>query len=184
MAAFDLDYSKYNRQLRALIKDSGNYFSQMFSSRATSFIAPTYTWPEELIVPLKEEGIVIIQGIRNQKIPRFDKKNYSTKFRKIGYSKKQEVYNSVRNAWFEPSNNPDHDWIDSCLADINIAFRWNKPAVISSHRVNFIGSLSAKNRDRNVKAFRALLRRILKRWPETEFISSSQLGELMAADSK
>ena len=88
-----------------------------------------------------------------------------------------------RNATFEPSKNQNTDWVDQCLSEIDIAFRWNKPAVINSHRVNYIGSIHEKNRTNSLRALRELLQRIVQTWPEVEFLSSEQLG-LMLIESR
>lgn len=50
-------------------------------------------------------------------------------------------------------------------------------AVISSHRLNFIGNIDIQNRDRNLILFRKLLNKIMKKWPDVEFISSDELGK-------
>lgn len=52
--------------------------------------------------------------------------------------------------------------VDECLSRINIAFRWGKAAVISSHRLNFIGNIDSQNRDGNLILFRKLLNGIVK----------------------
>jgi len=80
-----------------------------------------------------------------------------------------------RNGLFEPSLDQNIDWVDKCLESINIAFRWNKPAVIGTHRLNFIGSIDPNNRDRNLKMFDELLKKIITKWPDVEFISSKDL---------
>ena len=80
----------------------------------------------------------------------------------------------------EPSLNPDLNWVDRCLNEIKTAFFWKKPAIIGIHRVNFIGFINQKNRDRNLKSFEHLLKEILKRWPEVEFMSSDKLGKLLS----
>src|SRR5690606_22010632 len=88
-------------------------------------------------------------------------------------------YYLVRNARFEPSSNPNKDWINSCLKEIETAFFWKKPAIIETHRVNFIGFLNPKNRDGNLKLFNQLLKEIIKRWPDVEFKASDELGNLI-----
>jgi hypothetical protein len=80
---------------------------------------------------------------------------------------------------FEPAENPQIDAVDEALLQINLAFRYNKPAIISSHRVNYIGSLNSKNRTRNIKKLDNLLTSITKRWPDVEFMSSDQLINLI-----
>ena len=83
----------------------------------------------------------------------------------------------MRNCYFEPSQNPSFDWLNDCLNRVNIAFRWGKAAVISSHRLNFIGNIDVQNKDRNIVLFRNLLNEIVKKWPDVEFISSDELGK-------
>ena len=84
----------------------------------------------------------------------------------------------TRNCFFEPSDK-SKDWLTSCLADIDNAFKWNKPAVISSHRVNYVGSLNEKNRKIGLEQLRTLLNTVIKKWPEVEFMTSSELGDLI-----
>jgi hypothetical protein len=88
-----------------------------------------------------------------------------------------------RNCFFEPSLE-GVDWVTSCLKDIERAFRWKKPAVISSHRVNFIGGLNPKNRETSLIEFKKLLNAIVVNWPEVEFKSSAELGDLIAGKIK
>jgi len=85
----------------------------------------------------------------------------------------------IRNVFFEPSTNPTFNWVDDCLHRIETAFRWQKPAIISSHRVNFIGFIKQQNREVNLALLHQLLQSIIKRWPDVEFMSSDQLGDLM-----
>ena len=40
-----------------------------------------------------------------------------------------------------------NDCVDSCIKEIEIAFKWQKPAVISSHRVNYVGFINQDNAD-------------------------------------
>ena len=88
----------------------------------------------------------------------------------------------VRNCEFEPSSNPDVDWVDKCLSDIRMAFQWGKPAVISAHRVNFVGYIDSKNRDRNLRSLERLLTSIVRQWPEVEFLSGVELGNLLLGE--
>ena len=71
------------------------------------------------------------------------------------------------------------DWVDSCLNDIDIAYRWKKPAIISSHRVNYIGALDSGNRENGLSKLNQLLKEIVTRWPDVEFMTSAELGDLM-----
>ena len=85
----------------------------------------------------------------------------------------------IRNAFFEPYQKNSIDWISDCLSRIAIAFLWNKPAIISTHRINYIGVLDKNHRDNNIRQLSILLKSIVKKWPDVEFMSSDQLGDLM-----
>ena len=69
--------------------------------------------------------------------------------------------------------------IEECLDRIKIAFKWNKPAIIGSHRLNFIGFINPRNRDKNLVLFKTLLNKIIQKWPDVEFMTSDQLGDLI-----
>ena len=85
-----------------------------------------------------------------------------------------------RNASFEYSQNPNFDWIGDSMRRIEIAFRWHKPVTISAHRLNFIGILSEKNRDENLIRLQKFITMIQKRWPDVEFMTSDELGDVIA----
>jgi hypothetical protein len=81
---------------------------------------------------------------------------------------------------FEPTfNNKQQDWINYTLYQVETAFRWNRPAVISSHRVNYGGHIDPGNRKTGVLALKELLRRIVQKWPEVEFMAANELGNLI-----
>ena len=82
----------------------------------------------------------------------------------------------VRNANFEPSSDPNKDWVNSTLSEINNAFFWKKPAIINSHRVNYVSGISTANSDKTLKLFVKLLSQILKRWPDVKFMTSDELS--------
>ena len=89
----------------------------------------------------------------------------------------------MRNCYFEPSIKPGFDFVGDCLNRIESAFRWKKAANICAHRVNFIGAVDPSNTDRNLPLFSALLKEIVRRWPDVEFISSDQLGDIIAGEA-
>jgi hypothetical protein len=80
---------------------------------------------------------------------------------------------------FEPTENPQIDVVNEALKQINLAFKYKKPAIISSHRVNYIGSLNSKNRTHNIRKLNNLLMAITKQWEDVEFMSSDQLINLI-----
>ena len=99
-------------------------------------------------------------------------------FHWLGQKDKSGLRYITRNCFFEPSLQGE-DWVDSCINNISIAFRWHKPAIISTHRVNYIGSHNPANRDIGLFQLKVLLQTILRNWPEVQFMTTPQLGELM-----
>jgi hypothetical protein len=89
----------------------------------------------------------------------------------------------TRNCFFEPAD-PSKDWLASCLSEIAAAFRMRKPAVISSHRINYIGGLNPANRVNGLSLLSQLLKKITTRWPDVEFMTSAELGDLITQNSK
>jgi hypothetical protein len=158
------------------IKEGLTLFEDIFNYKSKTFIANNYTWSSELNQTLKNNGIIGLQGMKYQKTPT-DKvsevnliPSYTGKRNEIN-----QVY-TVRNCIFEPSQmSESFNNIKNCLKDIENSFLFRKPAIITSHRLNFIGAISAKNRDVNLNMLNELLIKILKKWPDVTFMSSDQL---------
>ena len=175
-SGLDEDITYYGQ----ILKEGMDLFEKLFGYRSASFIATTYTWNPRIEPHLISGGVKYIQGLITQKIPIDD--DTSIKFVKKGYQGTKTEYGLIRlmrNCFFEPSQTPNVDCVDDCLHRIELAFRWRKAAVICAHRLNFIGSIDHKNTDRNLPMFKSLLKEIVKRWPDVEFVSSDQLGVII-----
>jgi hypothetical protein len=176
-AAFDLEYSS-DLQVQAEIIESGlNIFEKLHGYKATFFVPPNGPFNNGL------EKIAANNGIKFMSTSKIQKEVLGEgKFRKVfHYLGQKNKYNQkyiTRNCFFEPSLE-GKDWVNSCLKDIDVAFSWKKPAIISSHRVNYIGSLNEENRSKGLRQLRKLLNKITEKYPEVEFMTSSELGELM-----
>lgn len=184
-ASFDYDDSTELDFLKESIIDGLNIFEKLFGYNAKSFIPNNYIWPSELNETLQQNKVEFIQGMKYQLLP---KEIFETKRKKtIRYNgqktgKNKALIHTVRNAQFEPSlllNKDKSVSVKDCLNQIQNAFFWNKPAIISSHRINFCGTLHTKNRIENLKLFDQLLHEITKRWPEVIFMDSSSLSNII-----
>lgn len=162
-----------------VIREATDLFEELFGFKSTSFIAPCYIWRESVEKTLSECGVKYLQGLSLQQIPVTDNPpSVKTKYHYLGQKNKYGQRYLIRNAFFEPyKDNTTDKWVNECLNRIRIAFRWHKPAIISSHRINFIGAIDPTFRDRNLKLFKSLLFEIIKCWPDVEFMSSNQLGD-------
>ena len=177
MAAFDVDTIDEIEPQRDIISDAIYLFNYLFDFSPLTFISPNYIWTPDLENYIEKHGIKIIQSSRVQFIPDLDS-GYDMKRHFTGQRNKSGQVYTVRNCLFEPSIYPNIDWLSTCLRQINTAFFWGKPAIIGTHRVNFIGSLVEKNRKDNLRIFSELLKKITQKWPDVEFLNSHQLGEL------
>ena len=176
-AAFDLE-SHADLAIQKTILETGlQLFEEIHGYRARFFVPPNGMLNNSLNETLNQEGIKYIGISKIQKEPQGDNV-YKKKYHWLGQKNKFGQTYLTRNAFFEP-NQPGTDWVSSCLRDIDSAFSWRKPAVISTHRTNFIGSLDANNRDCSLKHLECLLKKIIAKWPEAEFISSGELGDLI-----
>lgn len=172
-----LDNSQYQLQpLDEVLSEGLDLFEKIFGYKSKTFIAPGYTWNPNLEKSLYEKGVIGIQGMVYQQVPG------GTPIRHFMGTKNifGQVY-TIRNCFFEPSQSSD---LNDCLYRIKCAFRWNKPAVISSHRINYIGAIREQNRIENLNKLKILLSEIIKQWPDVEFLSSDQLVEQIKKDLK
>lgn len=160
------------------LMDAAEIFKTYFGFNSESFIAPAYIWHSDLQKEMPQLGITTLQGIKTQRQPR--NVGYRNKIRFIGEEDtKTGVKFFSRNVFFEPSLLPNKDWYSETLKGIEKAFANKQPAIIGSHRINFIGKLEESNRTQNLKTLKAILKQVVKRYPEVEFISSDKLVETL-----
>jgi hypothetical protein len=96
------------------------------------------------------------------------------KYYRVGQQSVDGLTYYTRNCAFEPID-PKYLGMDFTIRQIDASFRWNKPAIISTHRVNFIGVIEKGNREKGLKELKLLLNTVVKKWPEVEFISTGNL---------
>ena len=180
-AAFDINSISELSGLQAVLISGLIEFEKLFGFKPVYFIPTNGPFNNSLEELLCEIGIKYIGTGKINKEP-LGNGHFKKQFRYLGKKNTLGQIYLTRNCIFEPSNweHPkDKDWVNSCLKDIEIAFRWRKPATISSHRVNFTGSIHPENRANGLKQLDSLLSQIMEKWPETEFLTSEELGDLI-----
>ena len=176
--AFDQEFYLDTQPLEKILTDACKIFEEIFGYKSLSFIAPNYIWSDEVEKCLSELGVKYFQGATCQNQP-----NQRVIHHFLG---KKNHYNQtylLRNVVYEPSSNNSIDWNKLALKKINMAFKHHRPAVICTHRVNFIGSIFEDNRTKNLKLLDQLLHEIKRLWPEVEFMNSVQLGNLIEEEN-
>lgn len=180
MEAFDFDSPTELAFQKEVLTDGLNLFEDLFGYRSKSFIPPCYVWDSEIEPALMAGGVNYIQGSRYQYRPTGVNEKYRRKSHYMGQRNSSGQWYLIRNCVFEPALFPKSDWVDYSLSAIASAFRWGKPAIISTHRINYMGSLDEKNRANTLNLLNQLLSRIITKWPDVEFMTSVELGDLMS----
>ncbi len=185
-AAFDIDTPEDIPYLRDVLTTGLDLFESLYGYKSTYFVPTNGPFNNSLETVIADKGVRYINSGKIQREPLGNGK-YMKNYRYLGKKNNLGQIYLTRNCFFEPSSTESpasRDWVDTCLHEIEIAFRWHKPATISSHRVNYIGYLHPENRDRSHKLFSELLARMLKRWPDIEFMTSMELGDLIVSSKK
>lgn len=142
-------------------------YEQLFGLRATRFAPTNGFFHVDYLPLLKGAGITSVNlnlSVNTQKRNgRVIKSNLL--FESIKGSK--SVFYR-RNSNFEPTD-PGYKDISNTLHQIDRAFKNNRPAIISTHRVNFISSRIQANGDKGILELNKLLSAILSRWPDVSF---------------
>ena len=177
-AAFDLENSDEIELQKVILSDGLKLFENMMGYKASYFVPPNGPLSSKLLSTVAKYGVKYVFSPKIQYEPLG---NGHTKkvLHWLGQKNKFGQRYITRNCFFEPSDKRK-DWVDSCLSDIDIAFKWHKPAVISSHRVNYIGSLDPSNRSHGLNQLEKLIQKIVRKWSEVEFMTSVELGNLLS----
>lgn len=177
LAALDFENNEQLEFVQNSISEGHLIFKNTFGFPSETFIAPRYVWSEDLNSVFISEGLKGIQSSLCQQVTSSsDCKKY---FHFTGEKNKDfDLKYSVRNVFFEPAYS-DLDWVNSALQKVEWAFRFKTPAIISMHRINFVGGLDKTQRDHNLIKFKVFLEEVIRRYPNVEFLSSDELLKLM-----
>ena len=163
------------------VADGLKCFKEVFGYDAKVFTPPAQQFPLHLESELNTYGIRYIDRPRSLK-RHIGNGQYQTEKHTLGGG--ESITKLVRNVVFEPTTDRISNWVDFTFKQVEAAFFWNKPALISSHRVNFCGHIDPENRKVGLSALKQLLHKIVKRWPEVEFMSADQLGDMITNNNK
>lgn len=180
-AAFDLDSMDDLPYMAEVLKTGLDLFEKLYGYRSKYFVPTNGPFNNSLEEVLYRKGVEYINSEKIQREP-LGNGQYRRNLRFLGKKNSLGQMYLTRNCVFEPSdidNSANTDWVCNCLKEMEVAFRWHKPAIITSHRVNYVGFLHPENRDRGLKKLDELLNRMLKRWPDIEFMTSVELGDLI-----
>lgn len=178
LGAFYSDKISDIAYLEEVIKTADELFKINCGYNPTHFIPPNRESVKLLDITLNKIGVKYLTMAKIRKHPVGNGKHQTEL---VWLGKKNTTtgqFYITRNSWFEPSHR-HIDFVDRGLKEMEIAFRWGKPAVFSSHRVNFVGSIQPENAAYGLKELNRFLIAVIKKWPEIEFMTSTELGELI-----
>lgn len=170
------DQESLNKQ-KEIIQHGTKVFQDVYGYSPSNFMPPSATASLELNNSLFANGIRFFDSYRFRNNPSaFLKKEYIYTGKKVTDSSTSYL---VRNVVFEPCHNKKIDAVGTAIQQIKAAFMMGKPAIVSSHRVNFCGRIDEENRTFGLNSLKRLLKEVKKRWPEVEFVSAAELGEII-----
>lgn len=154
---------------REILADAFDQFEKVWGFRSTTFTPPAQQLHPSLFVDVEAAGALSIDKPMRCSRPMGD----GARRREVNHSGRQagqKHLTVVRNVVFEPGKDMGFEPVERAVQQVAAAFRWRKPAIISSHRVNFCGHLDESNRARGLAALQSLLQQITARWPQVEFV--------------
>lgn len=171
----DLNFAKES------VIEASKLFKDTFGFISETIIPPRFIWPKSLEATFYAAGIRSVQGKLVQLYPIIGNNDIKLR-RKINWMGKHNhagLKYLIRNVFFEPTQRPNFSWEEDAMKRISTAFHWGKPAVISMHRLNFMGGFSAQNRKNSLIRLLKLINAVQKEYPDIEFKSSNELYHLV-----
>lgn len=176
LAVFD-EIERDDKLVKEIIIEGLQIFKDTFQFSPKTFIAPNYIWGAQVEIVSVKNGILSMQGSSTQILPTFQENKQGVTKNYLGKKSNSGIGYLIRNVVFEPSSDLKKDWVNSALKQIEISFANKRPAIIDSHRVNYIGALNPQNRERGLLLLDDLLNKIIKKWPDVQFYHSESLAE-------
>jgi hypothetical protein len=163
------------KELKINIKEGVQIIKEVFNTDVTYFLAPDSPFDLRLNKTLAKNGVKFI-GLPKLHNNPLENKWYQKKLFWLGKKTKDGLSVITRNVMFEPNSPQSNNWVDYAVDQIRVAFKFRNPAVISTHRANYVSGLNPENRTNGLKLLEQLLLKIKTKWPDAEFMTSSQLG--------
>ncbi len=175
LAVFD-EKAYDHDEVEAYNSEGISIFRKVFGFSPKTFIAPNYVWNALVEDSARKNGIICMQGSSTQILPVRMNKNRGVVKNYLGKTSNSGIGYLIRNVVFEPSSDLNKDWVASALKQVENAFKNKTPAIIDSHRVNYVGTLNPNNRERSLDLLDELIYSINKKWPEVKFLHSEKLA--------
>ncbi len=142
------------------------------------FVSRTFTPPGQKIHP-ELYRVVEAKGVEGISKPFFEARALGdgSRRRELNLAGRGRRHlNLIRNVVFEPMKEKAPDAaVPKALAQMERAFRWRQPAIVSSHRANFSSHIDPDHGAVNLSCLGELLSAAVRRWPDAIFLSADAL---------
>lgn len=163
--------------LKESLEEGADIFKKVFGRMPAVFNAPNGVFVPELNQSLVDRGIRF-NAVPRKRLDMDVYGGYKYRTFSTGQRTKEGLLYYVRNCNFEPTED-GYKNTSHVMNQIKGAFLCGKAAVIGTHRANFVGGIHEANRKKGLAELDSLLKQILTRWPDAEFMSSSQFTSLL-----
>lgn len=175
MVALHAENEKEQREIDITVAEDLNMFEKLWGFKSKTFVAPCYCWSKQTEKVLTDNSVELIQTSRK------NKPAYKSPARNFYTGKKGNngIIYSVRNCQFEPAINKACLNVEALMKQVDEIFKHNKLAVFSTHRINYVGGIEESNRFQTLRVLDEFLTQLLKKYPDTIFMSSSDLLNIL-----
>lgn len=180
-AAYEFWDVSENVKLQEIIEDGLDNFKTVFGYNSTHFNPPGGREHNSLHAKLSSLGVKSLDNSFVKKEHQGLGK-YTTKLCLNGSFNSNGLLQLVRNVVFEPNSDTNVDSVALAMRQIDIAFKYNATVNISSHRVNFCGHVDENNRKEGLESLQKLLKNIVAKYPDVEFVSIEELVAIILKD--
>lgn len=184
--AFNTDVTSI-RELSEILNDACRIFEEVFEFKTQTFVASCFVWATEFEKILSDKGIKGIQSASWQNCPSGKHGENALKhiIHYTGQKNKNGQVYTVRNCAYEPSYNQNpEECVELCFKSVRDSFESKKPAIINSHRFNYISTINPANAQENMLGLRTLLSMIKEKYQDVEFITTPELVDMILKEKK
>ena len=172
------ELQKYEVDLNEIISEGIELFKDEFDFYSLTTIAPNCGWTESAEDAWLKNKIKFIQGGFLQEHHYKNNIKYIPHY--LGEIKQSnKMMYLVRNCSFEPCYSSSEEYWISTFKQVVRAFKFHTPAIISSHRINYIGSINQKNRNNGLSQLTKLMEAIKKSYPDVLFLNTLELANMI-----
>lgn len=164
--------------LDQLISEGAKLFKSEFGFESKTTIAPNCGWTKSTEKIWADNNIEYMQGGFLQEHYKLNGIKYIPHY--LGEkSKIKGLTYLVRNCTFEPAYSKDSNYWKSTYKQIENAFNRKAPAIISTHRVNYVGSIDESNREKGLEQLSFLLNELINNHPDVVFMNTLDFANLL-----